>query len=116
MLRNLFHKLLFQLPFAQGQDDFNKSETFIDVHCKLTGLECASNMKYITVKQNYQFRQKFPRSLSFDKVCIQQCTHINSEAMKNTEKLATNLTISPAETTRFVKILYFFFLVFLEFK
>ncbi|VDN54090.1 unnamed protein product [Dracunculus medinensis] len=61
------------LPSTLGRDYFGKSETIVDVHCKLTGAKCGPNMKLITVKQRYQFRLKFPKNLSFDK---SKCAHL----------------------------------------
>lgn len=58
-------------------------------------------MKLITVKQRYQFRLKFPKNLSFDKVCIQRCGHANFQEMRNTET-----AVSSTKATRFVIIRY----------
>lgn len=115
--RHKFFFLFFQLPFAKGNDYIKNPEIFLDVHCKMTGLKCGSNMELITVKHYYQVRASFSRKLSFHKVCIQQCMYINLQTVKNVEiRVAKFTTVPSAETARFVKNLYnSFFSSFLHF-
>lgn len=108
-----FSLLFFQLPIVNGQD--NGIEFVLDVGCKLTGLNCGSNMTFITA-EHYKFRPNLSTNLLANKICMQQCMHISLQAMKITETRAIKLTttISLPNTARIVNNHYVICFSFFE--